>query len=129
MSINAIKSIKIEKWNFGIKSIIKILKYYVFSNVLVYNIYIKYWFIYILYILLLVILCSFLLHIFWFYLTMMILVSDFRNLAMVIKKAIKDDKKYINFWVQLIRSINKIEGMSAFNLVINRYISIIINYL
>ena len=129
MSINAIKSIKIEKWNLGIKSIIKTLKYYVFSNVFVYNIYINNWFIYILYILLLVILCSFLLHIFWFYLTMMILVSDFRNLAMVIKKAIKDNKKYINFWVQLITSINKIEDMSAFNLVINRYISIIINYL
>ncbi len=36
-------------------------------------------------------------YILWFFSTKMILVSDFRNLTMGTKKAIKNDQKYIYF--------------------------------
>jgi len=53
------------------------------------------------------------LHILWFILAVKILVCDFRNLLLSIKKAIKNDKKYINFCTQLMTIINKTQDLDA----------------
>ena len=58
-----------------------------------------------------------------------ILVSDFKNGSIIVIEAIKNDKKYMDFWAQLITLIKKSHDLDVFKRLLTDYIHIYINYL
>ena len=68
-------------------------------------------------------------HILCFFLLHGILVSDFKNESIIIIEAIKNDKKYMDFWAQFITLIKKSHDLDVFKRLITGYIHIYINYL
>ncbi len=68
-------------------------------------------------------------HILRFFLLDEILVSDFKNGSIIIIEAIKNDKKYMDFWAQFITLIKKSHDLDVFIRLLTVYIHIYINYL